>query len=380
MLSLLGNRTWPIALDIGGDSVKMLQLQRGAGGLSVHASGRWRFPENASDPRQRRDMVVSAVRQMLRDGAFRGRRVVSALRCDELVIKNIRMPQMPDEKLLETICAEAPERLGFEAEPDQVNFLRAGQVRQGAEVRDEIILLAAEKRTIDEHVAMLEEMGLTAELIDAQPLAVFRSFQRFLRRKADDEAVTVLVDVGLTGTRVVVARGREIVFIKSIDLGGANLTEAVAKQFNLSFADAWDLRMRIMAAPSERVECGGDPNSLNWTLHDAIRAEVDSLAREIALCLRYCSVTFRGLRPEKVTLTGGEAYDPALVELLREHLDAEILVGQPLRGLDVSDVDLGADRRGVLTEWAVCAGLAARGERARKHLEEADHAQRRLSA
>ena len=113
---------------------------------------------------------------------------------------------------------------------------------------------------------------------------------------------------------------------------------------------------------------------------DAIRPAVTQLAKEISLCVRYCSVTFRGLRPEKVTLTGGEAYDPALVELLREHLDAEILVGRPLQGLDVSNVDLGADRRGVLTEWAVCAGLAARGQRARKELEEAEHEQRRLSA
>jgi Tfp pilus assembly PilM family ATPase len=78
------------------------------------------------------------------------------------------------------------------------------------------------------------------------------------------------------------------------------------------------------------------------------------------LCLRYCSVTFRGVRPSSVMLTGGEAHDPAVVSLLAEQLNIPCQVGQPLRGIDVSSVDLGGDRRSNLAEWTLCAGLAAR--------------------
>ena len=122
-------------------------------------------------------------------------------------------------------------------------------------------------------------------------------------------------------------------------------------------------------------------NTVEWTLHDAVRAEIEMLGKEIALCLRYCSVTFRGLRPEEITLTGGQAHDPAVVNLLSEHLNLPCRVGLPLKGIDLSSVDLGSDRRATLAEWALCAGLAARNTQipALAH-EDRDGQQDRLSA
>jgi len=123
-----------------------------------------------------------------------------------------------------------------------------------------------------------------------------------------------------------------------------------------------------------------DRDSVNWTLHDAVRGEAEQLAKEISLCLRYCSVTFRGLRPTRVALTGGEAYDPALLKLLGNGLDCECVVGEPLRGIDLGDADLGSERRGVLTEWSVATGLALRGLARDEGVREADHDRRRVPA
>ena len=75
-----------------------------------------------------------------------------------------------------------------------------------------------------------------------------------------------------------------------------------------------------------------------------------------------------------------QAYDRALVQLLENHLGLPCVVGYPLRGIDTSAVDLGADRRAAVTEWALCAGLAIRGADLRAPAQEADHEPRRLSA
>jgi hypothetical protein len=89
-------------------------------------------------------------------------------------------------------------------------------------------------------------MGLVAEHIDAEPLATFRPFERLLRRKADERSISVILDMGYSGTRIVVAQGREIVLIKRIDIGGKKFTEAIAKQLNLPFEEACDLREQMM--------------------------------------------------------------------------------------------------------------------------------------
>ena len=391
MSFLSPGKRWPIGLDIGADSIKMLQMCRSGGRVKVRAAERWHFsPPGDQGPDQRKELAVAAINDMLKKGRFRGRRVVSSLRCEELHIKNIRLPHLPADELKRAVQWEAKERFGFDVAADQLNCINAGQVRQGSETRDEIIMLAATPEVIDSHLDLLRKVSLTPEAIDAEPVALFRGFERYLRRRVDEEAVTVIVDIGHSATRVIVAQGRRIVLIKSIDIGGHRFTDAVAGQLNLSYPEARDLRLRKMNEYEDLagVESAGQADqperqrsSLEWSIHDAIRSEVESLAREIALCLRYCSVTFRGLRARQITLTGGETYDRALVDLLTTQLGASAAVGEPLRGVDISAVDLGANRRATATEWAVCAGLAFRGAFEDSDVEEeSDDAKRRLSA
>jgi len=88
---------------------------------------------------------------------------------------------------------------------------------------------------------------------------------------------------------------------------------------------------------------------------------IDELAREISLCFRYYSVTFRGQRPNQVVFAGGEAYEQTLINALKRHLGIDIEVTEPLRGFDLSGVDFPADKRAMLCEWAVAAGLCLKG-------------------
>ncbi|MCD6304489.1 MAG: pilus assembly protein PilM, partial [Planctomycetes bacterium] len=240
MLKYFGRtRRLPIALDIGTDSVKMLQLRLEGGSPVVAASARRPLPEPAAGGEQeRRRSVVQAVREMLRTGGFAGRNVVSALSAECLKIKNVRLPQMREEKLIEAARWEARERFGCDFAPDQLFFLPAGQVRQGAESYQEIILLGAEAGTVEQHLELLSEANLRPLHIDAEPLALFRPFARRLRRQSDGGTALAVVDLGHSSTKVIIARGRQIVLIKRIDLGGRRFTEAVAKQLGLSVEEA----------------------------------------------------------------------------------------------------------------------------------------------
>jgi len=386
----LRNKYSPIGLDIGTDSIKALQLARSGGSLAVAACGRWQVPpEVRDDPVRREEVTVSAVRDLLRKGGFCGKRVATALSCEQLSIKNIRLPHLPADELTEAVKWEAAERFGFEVRPDRLKHFRAGEVRQGTELQEEIIMLAVDEEVIESHLSMLAQMGLYPVHIGAEPVELFGAFQRRLRRQEDKEAVSVLLDIGTQATLVVVARGRHIVFIRSIDIAGRRFTEATAKQLNLSFQEAAELRRLIMrenaeARPFGRSGMSSDRaascESVNWTVRDAIRGEAEALGREVALCLRYCSVTFRGLRPQSVTITGGQAYDPSVVKLLGEQLGIECVVGQPLQGIDISKVDFGGSRRGMLADWALCTGLAARNFSAASAEQEAHYGQHRLSA
>ena len=129
--------------------------------------------------------------------------------------------------------------------------------------------------------------------------------------------MTVLADVGAGATRVVIARGCQVAFVKSIPIGGRQFNRAVADRLTLRPDEAAQLRRRIAAgepaAPSEDAA-----RQAQQAAYNAIRPAVEDLAGELNLCLRYYAVTFRGAKPEAVTVVGGEVHDPGLITLLGE--------------------------------------------------------------
>ncbi len=360
-----------IGLDIGAESVKMLQLAVVRDKLFVAAAALRHLPESAvrpdADGQTRRKILIETIREMLANRVFHGRNVVSCMRADEIGVKNVRLPRMPDDELASAVVWECQERFGFEVDADRIHYIKAGEVRQGDDVRNEVILIAVPGDVLTRHLDMLSEVRLIPAHVDAEPTALFRAYERFLRRADDDASVSVIVDIGLACTKVIVARGRSILLIKAIDIAGRKFNESVAEELNMSFAEAATLRRRTfengrpgLAKANTTEPMPTMEGKVQWSVFDAIREQVETLAREISLCLRYCSVTFRGLRPTKITLTGGEAYDPRLAESLKEYLDCECVIGQPLSGIDLGGVEIDGDRRGELTEWSVATGLALR--------------------
>jgi len=410
----------PIGLDIGHSSVKMIQLAVSGGYRSVVEAAKADIdPALNGDKEARRIFVVSEVKRMLANGGFRGRNVVSCLSNDSLKISSLRLGQTGTEKIEQAVKKEMQPRFGLDPDKDMVNYIVAGDVRHGDEIRSELILLAADSETVKDHIDMLTEAGLRPVAVDAIPCALFRSFERSLQRQADKKQTTVFVDVGSRFTTVVFGRAGEISFIKQVPIGSERFNQEVAAKLGVDDSGAQTLRKALraerlavagswgltcdktdgdnqaqqeqdgapaLALPQAREEDSFGVDSENpcdflrkqeqafdgtrqrldtstrQAVVDAISAVAQELAKEISLCFRYYTVTFRGKRVERAIFAGGGAYEDILLNVLRRQLTVEIEVAQPLKGFDLMNVDFfGNDRRGLLCEWAVAVGLSLKG-------------------
>jgi len=368
----------PIGLDIGHNSVKMIQLTVSGGQIGVLAADKVRIDPNVNGDQQgRRAAVVSAIKQMLAKGNFRGRNVVSCLPNDKLKITSLRIGETEFDQVEQVLRKEAVQRFGLDPDKDAVDYVVAGSVQQGDEVKNELILFAADDETIRGHIGMLEEAGLRPVAIDTVPGALFRGFERWQRRQEDKERTVVFVDVGSQFTTVVFGRGGEISFVKQIQIGGERFSREVAEKLGITVVEAERLREKLRAEKAstaaksdstEEADAGEEPTldaSTRQVMVDAISSVAEELAREVSLCLRYFTVTFRGKRVERAVFSGGEAYENILLNVVRRQLTVEIEVAQPLKGFDISSeresINLDSDRRGLLCEWAVAVGLGLKG-------------------
>ena len=368
----------PIGLDIGHNSIKMIQLNISDEQISVIAADETHIDaEINGDEQLRRNFIVSAIKQMLLNGGFQGRNVVSCLPSDKLKITSLRLAETERYDIEQALRKEVAHRFELDPDKDSMDYMVAGCVRQGDEIKNELILFATDNETIKNHITMLEESGLTPVAIDTIPCALFRSFERSLRRQEDRDRTAVFVDVGSYFTTVVFGRGGEISFIKQIQIGGQKFTHAIATKLGINVSEAEFLQESLRMDPellslktdnSEQVPAKNGHKidmSTRQAMIDAVSTIAEDLVREISLCLRYYTVTFRGKRVERAVFAGVGACEDILLNILKRRLAIEIELAQPLRGFDLTSGKINAnfksDERGLFCEWAVAAGLSLKG-------------------
>jgi type IV pilus assembly protein PilM len=347
----------PIGVDIGHDSVKLLQLEERNQSLVVHASGR-RMLEVAGStggPSNPAELISpqagQAIRELLQGSNFSGRAAVVALPRQIVHVKNLRLPPMPPAELASVINFEARQAFPFETQDAHVDFLVAGEIRQGTDVRQEVVVLAARNADVDRFIEQLHRTGLVLDSLDVEPCALYRTLDRFVRRREDETEVHVLVDVGTRCTQVLIGKGRDISFFKAIEIGGSDFNGAVSRKLAIRYDEARALRRRLWDQND-----GDRSDTVRLAVLDATRSVMENLAREISLCLRYHSVTFRGQRPLKVRAGGGEGGDPQLLGILHSILSIPVEASRPLFNVD-SVAMRGFERLKPSGDWAVAMGL-----------------------
>jgi len=173
----------PIGVDLGHSCMKLIQLAQMDGTLKVLSTKRVPVPPSAmTDERERRRWTVSTIQQLLSDGCFKGRNAVSALSADDLQLTSLRFAETEAIQVDRALRKEVAQRFDLRMDTDAIDYLLAGSVHQDDEVKNEYIVFAAKAAAIESHISLLEEAGLQPVGIDAAPCALFRGFDRVMRR------------------------------------------------------------------------------------------------------------------------------------------------------------------------------------------------------
>jgi type IV pilus assembly protein PilM len=352
----------PIGIDAGAHALRMVQFRAASGGgLILQAACRIEL-DSLDAPATGAARLAAAVRQALAGHPFKGRQAVLALPAACVHAKSVRLPQMPDSDLSQALQWEAKDRFGFEVGPadqtgggGQLVWFRAGEVRRGTEVKDEILLFAVEGGALADAIQALAGAGLRLLAVDLAPCAIGRCLggaagAGMPRANLPSGGATAVLDLGHAGAQFFILRGQDLVFFKRIESGGRALNEAVAAKLGISPAEALQMRARLMTGAA-----AGETDALARAVSDAIRAPLEELARELDMCMRYYVMTFRGARPEFLALTGRQSASAEIRGLLAATLGLQVEEAQSFRGVQELGEVARPDRSG---EWAAAAGLS----------------------
>ncbi|MGN6367225.1 MAG: pilus assembly protein PilM [Phycisphaerae bacterium] len=374
----------PIAVDIGTDTIKLLQVEPGKEGQHrLVAAVCEVIPEEVRNKHAERDNFIGeAIRKATADG-FRGKQVVTCLPSSHMAVQHLRVGKMSNDELVKALPFEAAGKLPFDAGRAVIRHTIAGEVYQNQEAKQEVIVLAAPRDTVDRHLNVLSKAKLEVVGIHTEPAALIECFGHIFRRKSDETVSTLFIDMGAGATHVVIAHGKNMVFAKHIAIGGDYFNKRVAEATKLDVTKARELRVHVThrlalapRLPAGVVAIGGDPQThplgkQNGTagqegaseeqvtkVVQALVEPVNQLVTELQLCLRYYESIFPGRTVDRAIFTGGESRHIALCQEIAQRLGVPATLGDPLARLSKDAVaKTTVDLRQPQPGWAIAAGL-----------------------
>jgi type IV pilus assembly protein PilM len=405
----------PIGIDLGTDGLRMAQVQRVDNEFHLSAAASADVPSHLrSNAPARLQWFTETVRDLLSQGGFKGRQAVLSLPASMLFIQHLRLPRMDDETLKKTLPFEARGKLPIDPAHCLLRHVVAGDVFNEQEPKLEVIVMATPREFVNQLLDAAARAKLDVTGVNIEPRAVVDCFANVYRRKTDQDVVNCVVDIGASATRAMVIRGDEILFARSILLGGDHFTRAVATAMNVPFEQAKLLRVQAAAqtaagALEERrdarqvesarpatspaaVSSAAAPEESSFALlNAATRAPeprpapapvplgqpeqaclepLGKLIDELNLCRRYHESTFPNRTISRLVFVGGEARQRWMCQHIARQMQLAAQVGDPLvrmgRTTEVG-VESGIDRRHPQPGWAVAIGLSMGSDRAVAH-------------
>ncbi|MHC4959352.1 MAG: type IV pilus assembly protein PilM [Planctomycetota bacterium] len=292
-----------------------------------------------------------AILEVLRENAFHTKRVVTAVYGKSVIVRYLSMMRMPDEDLRNAIRYEADKYIPFDVEDvvmDSQPFSSEG-LAETAENEMRVLLVAVKRALIEDHVSLLNGLGLQPTIIDVDSFAVGNAFE--LARggafyEEDDGRAIALLDIGANKTNINIFLGGTSYFTREVYLAGDDFTHAVAKRLSLD----------VEGAEARKREPGNHPEEVL----EAVAPTFDDLANEILLSFDYFENQF-DREVEEVYLSGGGARMPGVEEALERSLNRPTHRWDPTEGIEIHEGTVDSQQ---VTEnagqLAVAVGLASR--------------------
>ena len=185
-----------LGLEITDFSVKAAEVVTDASSrMAVSRQGAQRLPDNSiKDGRiLHMDGVAEALRSLVKRIRPRTRKVHVALPSSTVMIRFLKLPDLPDRKLRKLIEFELEHRVPLPFDSPCFDFVKMGAPEGGSALCD-VMLAAAPLATIREYMNVVRKSGLAVSSIEIRPLSLLRLIER--TGQTGDGGTFLMVDVG----------------------------------------------------------------------------------------------------------------------------------------------------------------------------------------
>ena len=335
---LKGSPKKHLAIDIGNHTIKILELCTTAKRVDLVHHAVASTPPGGFQV----SVLAAQLKEMLQQHRIKTKQAVASLAGKGAATRRLTLTNIPEEEIQEAIRRQAEELFPFSLGDAVLTFQILDREDSGAQKRYEVLVAAATRETVVEHIAVLREAGLEPVGLMAEPHAVEQLWRSASLGEGEEGSIAV-IDLGAHKTSIHIFEGGRLRFSRSILTSGDALTMALTgmirageRDIELNTAQAEKLkREHGISSVKDRGKTGeGIPLS---QLAVRIRPVLEKLETEISRSRDYYSFQFQGETITRLLLAGGGAQLKGIETFFTDRFDVRVEFLDPLAPIIIQD-------------------------------------------
>ncbi|NLF40899.1 pilus assembly protein PilM, partial [bacterium] len=290
--------------------------------------------------------------------------LISILPREFVTVKRFTLPSADHDKIEQIVRFEAEKYVPFsvdrsvmdfdfvpissgaaEAVPEEIEGTAEKKAAEGDVLHSMVTLAAVRQGVIPRFIELHSFKHFKQHAIDVSSFGLYNAFAYYLRQKplepGGGDALVISIGARWTDLIVVSAASGELLWSRSIEYGGAKLTEKIAELDKISFEDA------------ERRKCDDWGATSLASSPAQFEEALAPLIEQIEKSVRYIHSSGISKSFSAVWLCGGSANTPGLPELFGGKLGVPAELFDPLAMLNVKGVKAPATSFGILVGAAL---------------------------
>jgi type IV pilus assembly protein PilM len=331
-----------IGLDIGSSAVRAAEIDSGQGRRVLRRYAQVGLPHGYVVDGEIVNVagVSEALRRLWAEGGFSKTKVITGISGPRVFVRQADVPALNTEDLRSSLKFDAQELIPIAMEDASFDFSILDDGKGGTDGSPvapgdqtmRILIVAAHRDVLHTHLAALKGAGLSATAMDAAPLALIRALPSS-REHEESSAAEVIVSIGAELTTVAVRQGGVPRFIRSLTVGGDNVTETIANAMHLEMAAAERLKRGAVASESPQLA----------QARKAMSVELRDLAEDVRGTVDFFMSQTEGSTIDRLLITGGASQTEGLAVAIGNTVSASVVQVDPFSSLTLGDLDLNPD-------------------------------------
>lgn len=326
MANLLRGRKKRLILDIGASAIRVCELSQTKSGYQLT---KYYQQEYNSDPALeedvRKNLKRKALAQLLKTAKVRSRKTIFGVPGQSVFTRSRTLPPVPEYKVNQIVKYEIQQQIPFSLDQIAMDYQVLDRTEAGGY---EVMMAAIKVDVVEKHMDIIVEAKRAIDVVDVSPLAAY-NWLKHTGEFGDQGDCVALIDMGAVTTDIVIERENQFRFTRPLNIGGNDITQALAAAMGTNFSDAEKLKRERGFAPT------GDPKR-DGKGGEVIGNVLQRMVSEILRSFSYFRSLPGGGQVNRVILCGGGACLRNIIPYLQRQMGVEVRIAQPLAGLAIA--------------------------------------------